>query len=146
MRVSSWVATQLAGSQEGLGSMSEWLSEYRKMKAVNMLNHWKLKITRQRWWRFESGDSQFELRMLSAHSLNRRPHRGEGCKVEWGCEKETVIVVKETGFQEVSEDGIVELLEVGSVLLMNEEPAMLDRRTYIGTKDYHGDGEVVTAE
>jgi hypothetical protein len=60
--------------------------------------------------------------------------------------EETVIVVMETRFREFSEDCIVELLEPGSVLLMNEEPAKLDRRTYKRTQDYHGNGEVATAE
>jgi hypothetical protein len=45
---------------------------------------------------------------------------------------EIVIVARETGFQEVSEDAVVELLESRSVILMNEEPAWLDMRTCKG--------------
>jgi hypothetical protein len=43
--------------------------------------------------------------------------------------EETVIVGKETGLQEVSEDAKLELLESRSVKLANEELAGLDRRT-----------------
>jgi hypothetical protein len=43
--------------------------------------------------------------------------------------EETVIVAKETGIQEVSEDAKLELLESRSVKLANEELAGLDRRT-----------------
>jgi hypothetical protein len=60
--------------------------------------------------------------------------------------EETVIVVKETGFQEVSEDSIVELLDSHSVILMNEEPAGLDRRTCKGAQDCSGDDESVASE
>jgi hypothetical protein len=38
------------------------------------------------------------------------------------------------------------LLGSRSVILMNEEPAGLDRLTYKGVQDYHGDGERVTSE
>jgi hypothetical protein len=44
--------------------------------------------------------------------------------------EERVFVVKETGFHEVSADATVELLEPPSVILINEEPAGLDSRTY----------------
>jgi uncharacterized protein YjbK len=40
----------------------------------------------------------------------------------------------------------VELLESRYVMLMNEEPAVMDKRTYKGTQDYHGDYESVTSE
>jgi hypothetical protein len=50
-------------------------------------------------------------------------------KLNEAVKDETVIVAKETGFQEVSEDYIVEWLESRSVILTNEEPAGLDRQT-----------------
>jgi hypothetical protein len=60
--------------------------------------------------------------------------------------EETVIVAKDTGFQEVSEGAAVEFLESHSVILMHVEPAVLDRRTYKGAQDYIGDDESVTSE
>jgi predicted nucleic acid-binding protein len=55
--------------------------------------------------------------------------------------QETINVATERGFQEVSEDAILEFLESRSVILMNEEPAELDRRTCKGVQDYHDDDE-----
>jgi hypothetical protein len=50
------------------------------------------------------------------------------------------------GFQEVSEGAKVELLESHSVILMHEEPAVMDRRMYKGSLDDHGDDESVASE
>jgi hypothetical protein len=52
---------------------------------------------------------------------------------------ETVIVAKDRGSQEANEDAIVELFESRSVILRYEEPAEVDRRTYKGAQDHHGD-------
>jgi hypothetical protein len=60
--------------------------------------------------------------------------------------EENVILAKETGFQEVSEDARVELLESRSAILKNEELAELDRRTYKEAQGYHGDDESATSE
>lgn len=52
-------------------------------KAVNLLNHWKVKITcwRCEWLRFWSWVSQCELRMLSTNLLKPSPHWREGCMI-----------------------------------------------------------------
>jgi hypothetical protein len=60
--------------------------------------------------------------------------------------EETVILAKETGFQEASEDVIVKLLKSHSLIYMSEEQAGLERRTYKGAHDFHGDVENVTSE
>jgi hypothetical protein len=49
-------------------------------------------------------------------------------KLNEAVKEETVILAKETGFQEVREDAMVELLDSRSVILMNEEPAGFERR------------------
>jgi hypothetical protein len=58
----------------------------------------------------------------------------------------SVILATEGGFQEFSEDVIVELLESHSVILMNEELAGLDMRTCKEAQDYHDDDESVISE
>jgi hypothetical protein len=60
--------------------------------------------------------------------------------------EETVILAQQTGFQEVSEDAIVELPGCRFVILTKEEPARLDRRTYKGGQYFHGDYKSVTSE
>jgi hypothetical protein len=55
--------------------------------------------------------------------------------------EEITTVANEAGFQKVSEDATVELLECHSVILMNEKLAGLDRRMYKEAQDYHGNDE-----
>jgi hypothetical protein len=59
--------------------------------------------------------------------------------------EEIVILAKETGLKDFSEDAILEVLASRSVTLVNEEPARLDRRTYKGTHEFRGDNESVTS-
>jgi hypothetical protein len=47
--------------------------------------------------------------------------------------EEITTAAREAGFQDVSDDDIIELLECHYLPLMNEELAGLDRQTQIGT-------------
>jgi hypothetical protein len=53
--------------------------------------------------------------------------------------EEITTVVKEAGFQYVSDDDIVELLESHSLPLTNEELAELDGQTHKEAQDDHDD-------
>lgn len=56
--------------------------------------------------------------------------RTHSCEPSLQVKEEITTVAEESEFQDVSEKGIVELLESHSVLLMNEELAGLTRQTY----------------
>jgi hypothetical protein len=59
---------------------------------------------------------------------------------------EIAILAKEAGFDDVSEDNLVELLESYALPLINEELAELDRQTYRAEQDGHNDERVISEE
>jgi hypothetical protein len=54
----------------------------------------------------------------------------KGDKIYEAVKEESAILTKGAGFQDVSENDTVELLESNSLLLTNEELAEVDRQTY----------------
>jgi hypothetical protein len=60
--------------------------------------------------------------------------------------EEITTVVKEAGFQKVSEDATMKLLESHSVTLMNEKLTGLDMPMYKEAQDYHINYESMTSE
>jgi hypothetical protein len=60
--------------------------------------------------------------------------------------EESVILGKAGGFQEVSEDVVIEFLKSHSMILMNEKLTGLDMRTCKEAQDNHDDDESVISE
>jgi hypothetical protein len=83
---------------------------------------------------------------MNTPSLSQALIEEKAVSLKVAVEEEAVIPTKETGFQDVTEDAIVDLLESCCVMLVNEEPAGFVRRTYKGAQDSHGDDESVTSE
>jgi hypothetical protein len=59
---------------------------------------------------------------------------------------EILTVAKESGFQDVIDADVVELLECHSLPLMNEELAEFERQTHKEAQDNHGDESVISQE
>jgi hypothetical protein len=73
------------------------------------------------------GVLQYGSRNLSTHSCECSPEE-KAISLHEAVKEEITTVAKEAGFQDVSDDDIIELLESHSMPLMNEELAKVDSR------------------